>query len=83
MKKLLTLTTLILLTACEPSKPVVFKYAVGDKVMLKVGVKGVIHKIYRHGEGCYLVRILLVGKFGEQKIQDTIAYELEIESIIR
>ncbi len=80
MKKLLILATLVLLTACEPSKPVVFKYAVGDKVMMKIGIKGVVHKTYPQKR--YLIRVLLVGKFGEQKIQDTLTHELEIEKKI-
>jgi hypothetical protein len=42
MRKLLALTALILLTGCEPDKPIVYKYALGTKVMLKLGHEGII-----------------------------------------
>jgi len=82
MKRLLALIPLILFTGCEPDKPIVWKYTRGDKVMMKVGVEGVIKRRYSFNN-YYDIRVLLAGENGEQKLDSMFAHESEIEKKIR
>ncbi len=81
MKRLLAITALILLAGCDAPKPTVWKYSQGDKIMMKVGVPGVIMR--RTYQQNYWIRVLLAGENGEQKLEEMHAHESEIEKKVR
>lgn len=82
MKPLLALITLILLTGCEPSKPIHYKYALGTKVLLKLGQEGVV--IYHRGEYKGVPYYSIKFRQKHTSLTRTIrVYEYEIEKKIR
>ena len=82
MKQLLALTALILLTGCEPSKPIVYKYALGTKVLLKLEQTGIVvsHNGERRGIPYYGIKIRQKHTF---ITRTTYVHEYEIEKKVR